>query len=70
METSGVPIFDSDGQLSGYRGIDRDITHRKNIEETLKKAKMNSTVYSVLHRQVLGLLVTELLHRLMIGSAR
>jgi len=28
IETSGVPIFDRDGKLAGYRGIDRDITER------------------------------------------
>jgi diguanylate cyclase (GGDEF)-like protein/PAS domain S-box-containing protein len=28
LETSGVPIFDRDGKLAGYRGIDRDITER------------------------------------------
>ncbi|MCX5667362.1 MAG: PAS domain S-box protein, partial [Candidatus Omnitrophica bacterium] len=29
LETSGVPVFDDEGQLKGYRGIDRDITERK-----------------------------------------
>ncbi len=29
LETSGVPFFDSSGELSGYRGIDRDITEEK-----------------------------------------
>ena len=37
IETSGVPIFDKDGNFSGYRGIDRDITKRKMSEKTLKK---------------------------------
>jgi len=32
LETSGVPIFDDDGNLAGYRGIDRDITERKESE--------------------------------------
>lgn len=31
LETSGVPIFDSSGELSGYRGIDRDITEEKKL---------------------------------------
>ncbi len=39
METSGVPILGNEGELLGYRGVDRDITHRKNVEETLKKNK-------------------------------
>jgi len=38
LETSGVPFFDGDGELCGYRGIDRDITQRKQAEMKLKKA--------------------------------
>lgn len=33
LETSGVPIFDDKGQFKGYRGIDRDITERKELEK-------------------------------------
>jgi PAS domain S-box-containing protein len=36
LETSGVPIFDAEGQFRGYRGIDRDITERKRSEESLQ----------------------------------
>ncbi|HEY9693866.1 MAG TPA: PAS domain S-box protein [Oculatellaceae cyanobacterium] len=36
LETSGVPIFDADGNFRGYRGIDRDITERKQAEEALR----------------------------------
>lgn len=32
LETSGVPIFDEAGAFTGYRGIDRDITERKQAE--------------------------------------
>ena len=28
LETSGVPLFDADGNLTGYRGVDRDISDR------------------------------------------
>jgi len=35
IETSGVPIFDTRGNLLGYRGIDRDITERKRAEKKL-----------------------------------
>ena len=38
LETSGVPIFDQQGGFRGFRGIDRDVTARKNIEEELRKA--------------------------------
>jgi PAS domain S-box-containing protein len=34
--TSGVPMIDAEGRLVGYRGMDKDITERKRIEEELK----------------------------------
>lgn len=37
LETSGVPILDENGQLAGYRGIDRDITERKKLQLELEK---------------------------------
>ncbi len=36
LETSGTPIFDSQGIFRGYRGIDRDITERKRAEEEIR----------------------------------
>ena len=36
LETSGVPVYDVSGQFCGYRGIDRDITQRKQAEEALR----------------------------------
>jgi PAS domain S-box-containing protein len=40
METSGVPIFNNEGELFGYQGIDRDITDRKQIEEELRNSEL------------------------------
>ena len=39
LETSGVPLFDSNGSFKGFRGIDRDITRRKQLEDDLIKAR-------------------------------
>ena len=39
LETSGVPFFDIDGRLRGYRGISRDITERKRAEDELRKSE-------------------------------
>ena len=39
LETSGVPILGLAGNVVGYRGIDRDITDRKQMEERLKKSE-------------------------------
>jgi len=38
LETSGIPIFDAKGKYIGYRGIDRDITLRKQSEQELQAA--------------------------------
>ncbi len=35
LETSGIPLIDSNGNLTGYRGADKDITERKKIEKVL-----------------------------------
>lgn len=43
VESSGVPFFDSDGQLLGYRGIDRSITQRKRAEEALRESEKFSS---------------------------
>lgn len=37
LETNGLPFYDADGNFQGYRGTDRDITERKQTEETLKE---------------------------------
>jgi PAS domain S-box-containing protein len=36
LETSGVPFFDDGHALLGYRGIDRDLTERKRMEDSLR----------------------------------
>lgn len=36
MDTNGVPFFDQNGNLAGYRGIDRDITELKKTVQTLQ----------------------------------
>jgi len=39
LETSGVPILDAQGVFMGYRGIDRDITERKQLEASVLNEK-------------------------------
>jgi len=34
LETSGVPFFDANGRLAGYRGIDRNITGGRGVRQT------------------------------------
>lgn len=37
LESNGLPVFDLQGNLVGYRGADRDITERKLAEEALSQ---------------------------------
>jgi PAS domain S-box-containing protein len=39
VEISGVPFFDADGRLLGYRGISRDVTERKRAQEALAESR-------------------------------
>ncbi|WP_413175066.1 PAS domain S-box protein [Anabaena azotica] len=39
LETSAVPIFDTDKQFRGYRGMDRDITVRQLSEAALRQSE-------------------------------
>lgn len=47
LESSGVPIIDSEGTFRGYRGIDRDITERKNLEGQLRQAHKMEAIGSL-----------------------
>ena len=42
LETSGLPMFNSDGSLAGFRGLDRDVTERKRSEEELRESEERS----------------------------
>ena len=35
LETSAVPVYDAEGSFSGFRGIDRDISARREAEEKI-----------------------------------
>jgi PAS domain S-box-containing protein len=44
--TNGVPLFDEDGKFTGYRGVDKDITERKKMEQDLR-IKDNAIMSSI-----------------------
>jgi len=57
LETSGIPIFDTNGDFLGYRGIDRDITERKRMEN--KFHKLNEQLEQKMKEKTKELLDTQ-----------
>lgn len=39
LTTTGSPIFNNEGELIGYQGVDTDITERRKVEEALKESE-------------------------------
>jgi PAS domain S-box-containing protein len=39
LETSGVPLLDASGALRGYRGVDRNVTEKRVIENALRASE-------------------------------
>ena len=54
VETSGVPFFDKTGNLAGYRGIDRDISARKQAEESVRSLSQQLMRAQEIERQRLS----------------
>jgi PAS domain S-box-containing protein len=57
LETSGVPVFDENGEYLGYRGIDRDITKRKLAEQVLEQ--INADLETQVKERTAALLQTN-----------
>ncbi|MHB8884528.1 MAG: PAS domain S-box protein [Methylovirgula sp.] len=57
LESSGIPIFNDDGEFSGYYGIDRDITARKRA--VLELGTSEFKLRSVLDAVVDGIIVAD-----------
>ncbi|MEW5858233.1 MAG: PAS domain S-box protein [Cyanobacteriota bacterium] len=54
LETSAVPVWNCDGKFQGYRGMDRDITERKEAEQKIRRqaALLDVTTDAILVRNL------------------
>ncbi|ALF54729.1 ATPase [Nostoc piscinale CENA21] len=64
LETSGVPVFDADGKLVGYRGTNRDITERKQAETVLKATQQQ--LQAILDHSAAAIYIFDTNHRFML----
>jgi len=62
LESTAKPIFDVEGNLTGFTGIDRDVTKRKQAEEALKISKENLLAESN-QRKILSKRLIDLLEK-------
>jgi PAS domain S-box-containing protein len=44
IESSGLVLRDSEGRITGYRGVDRDVTARKELESDVRQAQKMEAV--------------------------
>ncbi len=57
LETSAVPMLDEDGNLLGYRGVDRDVTERKRAADEL--ARTQALLLASSEQTPAGLLIAD-----------
>jgi PAS domain S-box-containing protein len=60
--TNGVPILDESNELIGYRGVDKDITERKQIE--VEKKKLEAQLQRAQKMEAIGALAGGVAHDL------
>nr|WP_183436415.1 sensor domain-containing diguanylate cyclase [Methylobacterium sp. R2-1] len=65
LETSGVPLLGSNGELCGYRGIDRDVTEREAANERLRHIARHDDLTGLPNRMYLR---EQLAGRLAVGQ--
>jgi PAS domain S-box-containing protein len=66
LESSGVPIIDRHGVFCGYRGIDRNITDRKRMEESISRER--ALVKRVMETSPIGIVTWDATGRIRLAN--
>jgi diguanylate cyclase (GGDEF)-like protein/PAS domain S-box-containing protein len=53
ISISGIPIYATDGQFAGYRGVGRDITAQKAAQDTIRRLAYYDSLTKLPNRQLL-----------------
>jgi len=53
ISVSGVPVFEANGALRGYRGVGRDITERKQVESQIERLAFYDSLTGLPNRRLL-----------------
>ncbi|MBD2343069.1 PAS domain S-box protein [Anabaena subtropica] len=68
LETSGMPVFNTVGKFCGYRGMDRDITTRKQVETNLYQTQQQ--LQAILDNSPAMIYVMDIQGRFMLVNRR
>jgi PAS domain S-box-containing protein len=66
--TDGLPLFDEDGNITGYRGVDKNITERKLAQEALRDSE--ARYRSILDASPDDITITDMQGRIDMVSSR
>lgn len=70
LNTSGTPLFDDNGNLTGYCGVDEDITARRKSEEALRRTNHQLNLLAGITRHDILNRITVMLGYLTIAQKR
>ncbi|QIR40680.1 PAS domain S-box protein [Tolypothrix sp. PCC 7910] len=68
LETSAVPVFDTQGKFIGYRGISRDVTQRHQAEASLRETQKQ--LQAILDHSSALIYVVDIHHRFLLINSQ